>query len=111
MRSRPIAYVAVALLLGKATAAGAQTTGIAPPAPMLPPMATAPIAPGADIPATSLGGIGPGGVAIAPGSAAIGDTDIARFGPGGTRLAPGPAGSVSGSPVLSAPAVPGARVR
>ena len=111
MRSRHIAFAAVALLLGQATAALAQTTGMAPPSPMAPPMATAPIAPGADIPATGLGGIGPGGVAIAPGSAAIGDTDIARFGPGGTRLAPGPAGSVSGSPVLSAPAVPGARVR
>jgi hypothetical protein len=69
------------------------------------------IAPGADIPTTGLEAIGPGGVPIAPGSAAIGDTFIGRVAPGGTRLAPGPAGSVGGTPLLSTPAVPGARVR
>jgi hypothetical protein len=104
MKTSHISFIAsiTALLLSITAPAVAQTGGVAP---------TNPIAPGADIPTTGLGAIGPGGVPIAPGSAAIGDTFIGRIAPGGTRLAPGPAGSVGGTPLLSTPAVPGARVR
>jgi hypothetical protein len=75
-----------------------------------PAVAQTAVAPGADVPTTGLGAIAPGGVPIAPGAAAIGDTDIVRVAPGGTRLAPGPAGSL-GTPLLSTPALPGARMR
>lgn len=95
----PLAAAVVGLGLGLASAAVAQTAQ------------TAPIAPGADVPPFGLGGIAPGGVAVAPGPASIGDTDIQRIGPGGGRLAPGPAGSLGGSPVISTPAMPGARMR
>jgi hypothetical protein len=107
MISRHFAFAA-ALLLTQATTAIAQTTGMAPltpPAPPAPPPAFTPLAPGGDIPTTNLGGIAPGGIPIAPGSAAAGDTYIERIAPGGTRLAPGPAGSVGGSPLLSTPRV------
>ena len=45
------------------------------------------------------GGIGAGGVPVAPGAGARG-VNIDRIGPGGGRLAPGPAGSVGTGPTL-----------
>src|SRR5262245_7090633 len=83
-----------ALLLGFATAASAQNRGL-----------TSPIAPGAESPSIGIGGIGPGNVPVAPGTIAPGE-DLEQIAPGGTRIAPGPAGSVSGSQLLGAPAVP-----
>lgn len=50
------------------------------------------------------GGIGAGGVPVAPGSAAR-DVNVERIGPGGGALAPGPAGSVGTGPTLRTPAV------
>lgn len=90
--------VVIGLLLGVVTSAGAQTARTAP---------TSPIAPGAHAPPYSMGGIGPGNVPIAPG-AGISGTE--RIGPGGTLIAPGPAGSASGSPPMSTPAMPRRRV-
>jgi len=75
---------------------------------------TTPVAPGADLPTGIFGGIGPGGVAVAPGGAPGGNSNLERVGPGGSLIAPGPAGSLGGPALPSAPAVPaapGSRVR
>jgi hypothetical protein len=104
MRPQPISLVTavVALLLGFATAAIAQTA--APPSPMtLGP--TSPIAPSADVPAFGLGGIGAGNVPVAPGAAPTGE-NLELIGPGGGRIAPGLA-----APSVSAPALPRSPVR
>ena len=89
-----IASVLATLLLGLASSAFAQT----PP--------TSQVAPGADLPAVGLGGIGPGNVPIAPGPAMSNDTGIERIGPGGGLIAPGPAGSVGGLMPLTTPVAP-----
>jgi hypothetical protein len=74
MKSPHIPFVAavVTLSLGLAGVAIAQTRG-----------PTSSVAPGAEMPPFGLGGIGPGRVPVAPGSATTGDTDIERIGPGG----------------------------
>jgi hypothetical protein len=90
-----IASTLATLLVTLATSAFAQT-----------PPASYPIAPGADLPAVGLGGIGAGNVPIAPGAAMSGDTDIERIGPGGGLIAPGPAGSVGGLTPLTTPVAP-----
>jgi hypothetical protein len=96
----PFVAAAIALDLGLASVAIAQTRG-----------PTSSVAPGPEAPPSGLGGIGPGRVPVAPGSATTGDTDIERIGPGGGLIAPGPDGSVSGSPLPSIPAQPTPRVR
>jgi hypothetical protein len=64
-----------------------------------------PMAPGPSQPRDfTPGGIGAGGVGVAPGRAAR-DVNIERIGPGGGRLAPGPAGSVGTGPTLDSPTV------
>jgi len=75
---------------------------------------TSPVAPGTDLPSGVFGGVGAGGVAIAPGAAAGGNLE--RIGPGGSLIAPGPAGSLGGpalpgAPAELAPPVGGSRVR
>ena len=93
------ATMAIGLFLGVATSAGAQTPGTAP---------TSQFAPGPHAPPYSMGAIGPGNVPIAPGAGVPGTE---RIGPGGTLIAPGPAGTVSGSPPMSTPAMPTTRVK
>jgi hypothetical protein len=83
----PSVTIAVALLVGVATSAIAQTGGS---------NLTSPIAPGVNVPAGGFGAIGPGNVSIAPGEASIGDTNVERIGPGGTLVAPGMLGNGSG---------------
>jgi hypothetical protein len=92
MRLAQPSFMAAIALLGLATAASAQNRGL-----------TSPIAPGAESPSIGIGGIGPGNVPVAPGIIAPGE-DLEQLAPGGTRIAPGPAGSVSGSQLLGAPA-------
>ena len=93
-----------ALDLAVAGAAMAQTT------------VTSPVAPGTDLPSGGFGGIGAGGVSVAPGAATGGTSNLERIGPGGSLIAPGPAGSLGGPPLPSAPAelgppVAGSRLR
>ena len=77
-------------LLALADVACAQTQAIGP--------GGTPMAPGPSQPRDfTPGGIGAGGVAVAPGRAARG-VNVERIGPGGTPLAPGPAGTVRPSP-------------
>jgi len=83
---------ALGLFVGISTGAMAQGT------------VTEPIAPGAGLPAGSIGGLSPQNVPIAPGSAAP-TTEL--IGPGGVPLAPGAAGSLGGVPLVSSPAEPG----
>jgi hypothetical protein len=97
--STSLVAAVAALLLGFGTAAIAQT-----PAP------TSPIAPSAEAPPSGLGGIGAGNALIAPGAAPTGD-NLERIGPGGGLMAPGLAGSVSGTPMVGAPALPTSRIR
>ena len=99
MRAPHIPFAAVAIVLGLATSAIAQTTG-----------PTSPVAPGANVPSVGLGGIVPGGGAVAPG-AEMGGINVERIGPGGSLMAPGPVGSGSGSSILTTPALPQPRVR
>jgi hypothetical protein len=94
MRLAQPSLLAAVALLGLATAASAQNRGL-----------TSPIAPGVESPSFGIGGIGPGNVPVAPGTIAPGE-DLEQIAPGGTRIAPGPAGSVSGSQLLGAPAEP-----
>jgi hypothetical protein len=86
---------ALGLFLGISTGAMAQTAGTI----------TEPIAPGAGLPAGSIGGLSPQNVPIAPGAAAPATEQI---GPGGIRLAPGSVGS-AGAPLVTTPAEPGTR--
>ena len=75
---------------------------------------TTPVAPGTDLPTGIFGGVGPGGVAVAPGGAVGGNSNLERIGPGGSVIAPGPAGGLGGPALPSAPAMPvapGSRVR
>src|SRR5262245_13531511 len=93
-----------ALDLAVAGAAMAQTT------------VTSPVAPGTDLPSGVFGGIGAGGVAVAPGAATGGNSNLERIGPGGSPIAPGPAGSLGAPALPSAPAelappVAGSRLR
>jgi hypothetical protein len=111
MRPRLLAFIATLLLAPAGMAVGQTIAPLALPRSPAPLTPVTPLAPGSDIPATGLGSIGPGNVPIAPGAAASDVTGIERFGPGGVQLAPGPAGNVSGSPVLSTPAVPAPRPR
>lgn len=102
MRPRDIRLITAAagLFVSLTAAALAQT----------PPINTAPpINPVAPAPGTSsfpIGGVGEAGVPLAAGSSGIN-----QVGPGGVRLAPGPAGSVSGVPLVTRPAEPGAQRR
>src|SRR3954469_18921022 len=99
MRFAQTSFMAAVMLLSLATAASAQNRG-----------PTSPVAPGAESPSFGIGGIAPGNVPVAPGAIAPGE-DLEQIAPGGTRIAPGPAGSVSGSQLLGAPAVPTTRMR
>ena len=64
-----------------------------------------PMAPGPSQPRDyTPGGVGAGGVQVAPGAAARG-VNVDRIGPGGGPLAPGPAGTVSGASTARTPAV------
>jgi hypothetical protein len=86
---------ALGLFLGASTATIAQTTG-----PAL-------IAPGAGLPAGTIGGLSPQNIPIAPGTAA---PTTEQIGPGGIRLAPG----TVGSGLVTTPAeprAPGLRMR
>jgi hypothetical protein len=85
---------ALGLFIGISSGAMAQTT------------VTQPIAPGAGLPAGTVGGLSPQNVPIAPGAAA---PTTAQIGPGGVRLAPGPAGSLGGTPLVTTPREPGMR--
>jgi hypothetical protein len=71
----PFAAAVIALGLGLASVASAQTRG-----------PTNSVAPGPEAPPFGLGGIGPGGVPIPPGSAMSGDTDTSRIGPAAALL-------------------------
>jgi len=106
MRTPRRVFVAAfaALNLVVAGAASAQTTVISP------------VAPGTDLPTGVFGGIGAGGVAVAPGAAMGGNSNLERIGPGGSLIAPGPAGGLGGPALPSAPAelappIAGSRVR
>jgi len=82
-------------------------SSIAPSAPLPAPNNGPTIAPGFNYsnPSSGVvnpGGIGPGGVMIAPGSSANGQ-NVDQIGPGGGRVAPGPAGQASGTGLLTSP--------
>lgn len=70
------------------------------------PLATAQplIAPGPSAPLGNPGGIGPGGIRIAPGGSGA-DIPMESIGPGGIRIAPGHAGRVSGTEIFTMPQV------
>jgi hypothetical protein len=117
--SRRIASIAaiVTMLINVPVSAMAQTvlpgSGIAPASsiPALPAPNNGPtIAPGFNYSDPNFGnsgllnpgGIGPGGVQIAPGAGANG-LDVDQIGAGGARVAPGPAGIESGTNLLTSP--------
>jgi len=94
MRIRVLAIIAALMV---ADVALAQTERIGP--------GGIPMAPGPSQPRNfTPGGIGAGGVQVAPGTAARG-VNVERIGPGGGPLAPGPAGTVSGASAARTPTV------
>jgi hypothetical protein len=99
MRPRDIKLITAAagLFVSLTTAALAQT----PPVNAAP--AINPVAPGPGLTSVPIGGIGEAGIPLATGSSGIN-----QVGPGGIRLAPS-GGSVSGVPLVTRPAEPGAR--
>jgi hypothetical protein len=123
MMSRRIASIAagVTMLIGVPASAMAQAvipgsptplpgSSIAPAAPLAAPRNGLTVAPGFNYSDPNLGnsgfvnpgGIGSGGVQIAPGSGASG-LDVDQIGPGGGLVAPGSTGLESGTNLLTSP--------